>query len=295
MGLLDTLRWIVNHPLNERDRLRAIARFLRWQLGSRILPGPVAVPFVDDARLLVEPGMTGATGNVYAGLHEFADMAFVLHLLRPGDLFVDAGANIGSYTVLASAGAGARSISVEPLPHTYQRLLDNVHLNRLEDLVTPHNVGLGAQEGELAFTSDLDSTNHVLMPGEPYTSSLTVPVATLDGLTSGKEPTCLKIDVEGYEEQVLAGGKGTLASPSLLAVVLELGDLARGYGSDPLQTHQSMLDQGFSPHGYAPFTRGLTAQPGLASTGNTLYIRDADAVRQRLREAPSHSVLGQTL
>jgi hypothetical protein len=42
------------------------------------------------------------SGNIYAGLHEFGDMAFVLHFLRAGDLFADVGANIGSYTVLAS-------------------------------------------------------------------------------------------------------------------------------------------------------------------------------------------------
>ena len=60
--------------------------------------------------------MTGATGNIYTGLHEFEDMMFLLHLLRPGDIFVDAGANIGSYTVLASAVVGAKSISFEPVP-----------------------------------------------------------------------------------------------------------------------------------------------------------------------------------
>jgi hypothetical protein len=36
------------------------------------------------------------TGNIYCGLHEFADMGFVLHFLRPGDLFVDVGANIAA-------------------------------------------------------------------------------------------------------------------------------------------------------------------------------------------------------
>jgi hypothetical protein len=43
--------------------------------------------------------MTGATGNVYYGLHEFQDMAFVTHYLREGYLFADIGANIGSYSV----------------------------------------------------------------------------------------------------------------------------------------------------------------------------------------------------
>lgn len=60
----------------------------------------VQFDWIEGARLMVRNGMTGATGNIYCGLHEFTDMSFVLHLLRPDDLFVDVGANIGSYTVL---------------------------------------------------------------------------------------------------------------------------------------------------------------------------------------------------
>ena len=62
-------------------------------------------------------GMTGATGNVYCGLHEFEDMALVLHALRPRDLFVDVGANVGSYTVLGGQPARvalASNPSLEP-------------------------------------------------------------------------------------------------------------------------------------------------------------------------------------
>ena len=68
-------------------------------------------------------GETGLTGNLYAGLHEFADMAFVMHALRPTDLFVDIGANAGSYTILACAVAKARGCAFEPLPSTYRRLV----------------------------------------------------------------------------------------------------------------------------------------------------------------------------
>jgi hypothetical protein len=69
-----------------------------------VLGEPVAMPYVNETRLLVKPGMAGATGNVYAGLHEYEDMAFVLHALRPSSRFVDVGANVGTYTVLAGGG-----------------------------------------------------------------------------------------------------------------------------------------------------------------------------------------------
>jgi len=43
------------------------------------------------------------------------DMGFLLHFLRKDDLFLDVGANIGSYTVLAGGAVGAKSISFEPV------------------------------------------------------------------------------------------------------------------------------------------------------------------------------------
>ncbi len=84
----------------------------------------VIVHWIGGTRLAARRGMTGLTGNIYAGLHEFADMAFLLHFLRPSDLFADVGANVGSYTILASGvvrcptvaqHVNATSISTESL------------------------------------------------------------------------------------------------------------------------------------------------------------------------------------
>ena len=89
MGVLNTYKFIANHPLTKDHKLSTMLRWLKWQVGSRLVPGSVAIPFVNETHLLAKPGMTGATGNIYCGLHEFEDMGFVLHFLRPGDLFVD--------------------------------------------------------------------------------------------------------------------------------------------------------------------------------------------------------------
>ncbi|MFP6657430.1 MAG: FkbM family methyltransferase, partial [Pirellulales bacterium] len=143
MQLIRTLRTVRNHPLNRSNRMAAMMRTLRWQVGSRLLSSGTVIPFTKRTRLLVKRGMTGATGNIYCGLHDFEDMAFVLHLLRTEDTFVDIGANVGTYTVLASGQVGARSIAIEPIPQTFEHLLDNVFLNRLNDRVTLHNCGAG--------------------------------------------------------------------------------------------------------------------------------------------------------
>ena len=129
LSFIKTLRFIWRHPLNASRRLSALKRWFFWQLGSRLVPGPVAVNFVNGARLLVKPGMTGATQNIYCGLQEFEEMAFLLHFLRKDDLFLDIGANIGSYTILAASSVGARTMAVEPIPITFSVLIENILLN----------------------------------------------------------------------------------------------------------------------------------------------------------------------
>lgn len=113
MGLVSTLNFIMGHRLNA-DR-PAVARFAPWQIGSRLMNAPIAVPYVDQAHLLVSRGMTWATQNINCGLQEFEDMAFVLHALREGHIFVD----VGAYTVLAGGAVGAECVTIEPIPATF--------------------------------------------------------------------------------------------------------------------------------------------------------------------------------
>src|SRR5262245_43975458 len=109
------------HELGRSHQALAIARFATLQVQTRLSGNPVLVPFVGATRIFVGAGYTGANGNYYFGLHEFAHMAFVLHYLERDDLFVDVGANVGSYTLLASGAVGARTIAFEPVPQAIAR------------------------------------------------------------------------------------------------------------------------------------------------------------------------------
>lgn len=291
------MRFILRHPLNRGRAPATLARFARWQVASRLAPGPLAVPFVGGTRLLVAPGMTGATGNVYCGLHEFEDMAFVLHALRPGDLFVDVGANVGSYSILAAGACGARVVALEPGPTAFARLLDNVRLNGLEGLVSAKPLAVGAGAGRVRLTADLDTLNHVVAEGEPAGPRLVdVALATLDSALGGARPALVKIDVEGYEADVLKGAAGVLASEELWAVLVETNGSGACYGTADRDVHAALQACGFSARGYDPFSRRFTdARGGPATSGNTLYLRDPARVAERLRTAPRYRVLDREL
>ena len=294
MQVINTLRFILSHPLNESDKFAAMVRWLKWQIESRLFPGPISVPFVGEARLLVESGMTGATGNIYCGLHEFTDMAFLLHFLQPEELFLDVGANVGSYTILASKVVGARVKAVEPIPETFDHLTDNINLNQVHSIVQAENIALGATDSFLTMTADQDTTNHAVSASDKDGETVNVPVKRMDNLVGDQIPALIKIDVEGYETEVLKGGQHTLASPDCKAVIMELNGSGNRYGFDEMELHQSMIKNGYYPYEYHPFERKLIA---LSSNklvgGNTLYLRDIETAQHRIKNAPKISVLGK--
>lgn len=295
MSLINTLRFITSHPLNRDRKFQAVKDFIMWQMGSRFVPGPIAVPFVNNSLLIVSRGMTGATGNVYCGLHEFEDMAFLLHFLRPCDLFVDIGANIGSYTILASAVAGAESIAVEPIPATFGHLMKNININGVNPLVRAMNIGLAAAPGQLKFTSSLDTVNHVATENEKSTAeAMTVLAETLDNVLEEKIPQMIKIDVEGFETSVIDGAGRTLSDNRVCCVVMELNGSGERYGFNEEALHKKMIDYGFKTFAYSPFDRKLISLHERKSTsGNTLYIRDCDLAQKRISAAPVFYVHGK--
>ena len=295
MSIANTLLHLVNHPLNKSNKLSAIVRFLKWQVGSRLVPGEVIYKWVNDSKIVSRTGETGVTGNIYCGLHEFPDMAFLLHTLRKDDLFVDIGANVGSYTILASSAIGAKGYCFEPVPSTYSRLMTNIRLNNLGERVTSLNLALGNTKGEIHFSSDQNCMNHVIADNEIATNKITVRVSTLDEEIKDT-PFLIKIDVEGYETPALEGAKNTLSNEGLCAVIMELNGAGDRYGYDESKILDMMADFGFKTYSYSPFERKLTSLEGKNLTeGNTIFIRNMECISERINTAPKIKVHGVSI
>jgi FkbM family methyltransferase len=287
MPLLSTLAFIANHPLNSGRKARALGNYFKWQIGSRLVAGQVLYKWINGSRFIVRHGETGVTGNLYCCLHDFADMGYLLHVLTPDDLFVDIGANVGSYTILACAAKGAKGMCFEPVPSTFERLMDNLRINDLVGRVEARNVGLSDEEGDLAFTSEEDTTNHIVAGDEQASNVVRVKVLPLDAILEGATPSLLKIDVEGFEMRVLAGARRVLGREGLHSVIMELNGSGRRYGVEDSQIIKYMADFGFSTFRYDPFRRELNAtQANDCRSGNTLFIRGERAIQTRLGRAP---------
>ena len=289
-ALLNLGRLIASHPLTRDAQFRAWARFATWYIKAR-LNDEVIVRWIGNQRLALRRGMSGASGNMYLGLHEFTGMMLVLHLLRKGDLFLDVGANAGSYTVLASGICGATTWAFEPDPEALQHLKRNIEINDFGSLSTIYPVALGAFDGEVPVTVGLGAANRVdTAPGK---NARLVAQRTLDGVVGDSQPLMIKLDVEGYEEEVLRGAQKLIGNSCLKVISQET--------TTPWML-KLITDHGFERAFYDPFTRGLQRTPnrwalsnGKWTASNEFFVRDWKFVEERLRTAPPVTILGHTM
>lgn len=293
----DAINTITNQPLTRDKKLITITRFFMWRMISRFKPDGLIYHWVGDAKFYFKRKEWGIVSNVYTGLLEFEEMSFLLHTLRNDDLFIDIGANHGSFSILASAVIGAQTIAFEPIPTTFDRLVDNVMLNQISEQVSCNNKALGAAEGKVSFTlGEISSLSHIVLPSEDSNGAVEVDITTLDNELSGCNPTMLKIDVEGYEMPVLEGARKTLEKESLIAVIIELNEFGEKYGYADRAIIDKLISSGFDPYAYDPFRRDLKKLIGKnPDSRNTIFIRDISMVEDRITNSPTFSVLGKNL
>lgn len=282
-GLFRILKYILTHPLAKHHKFTSLVKFFMWQVRGLFTTKPYIYQFTPKAKLKITKSMKGATGNIYTGLHEYYEMGFLLHLLRSEDTFVDVGANVGTYTVLASAQVGAKTYSFEPIPSTFQSLVDNIKINKIESRVIAKQVGVSDKKNTVFFTSNLDVENHI--QHEKSEGSIRVEVDSLENLVGAEIPVLLKVDVEGFETDVMNGAWNLLTNKALKAIIIELIGLGEKYGFDENSIRNKLIEIGFQPYTYNPSTRELT-RINTVETNNTIYIRDIDFVANRIKEAP---------
>jgi FkbM family methyltransferase len=283
--ILGALRAIARHPVNHRRKLMAVLEYGFIQTAARLVPGDICVEFPNHTRLLVSPRMKGAAHYIAPRLCEFEEMAFVMHFLRPGELFVDVGANVGAFTVLAAGVAGAEVRAFEPNPGTFEMLERNIRLNGLQERVNPVRAAAGQSEGTIQLTTDLGTENHVTT-GAPAKNSATVKMIALDKELSEAAPDLLKVDTEGFETEVFSGATNLLRRPRLRAMIVERGNSGVRYGFDEAALHRQIRQCGFIPCHYDPFARRLSRVENEA-LGNIIYVRDIPGTDAVLRAAPA--------
>jgi FkbM family methyltransferase len=214
--------------LAQRSRLkRGAFRPMLSRLVNLLRAGPVDVAYQGASFRFYHQASATERGALFNPDYNLEELDFLRAHTPQGGVFVDVGANVGTYAIVLArhVGAGGRVIAVEPHPVTHARLAFNNGASGYSQVALVA-AAAGASDGELMIETDGDNlgASHVVS-GEASRGAITVPSRRLQrilGDAGVSRVDTLKIDVEGYEDRVLTGFFKQ-AAPSLWprAVVIE--------------------------------------------------------------------------
>lgn len=196
------------------------------------------------------------------GLYEPALMRAIYADLRQGDCFCDCGANVGmiSIPVAGHLGPAGKVYAFEPAELTYQRLVTNIELQEHPGQIEAYECAVGASPGKAELTVSTQQAWSTMSRsaskvgtdlGREISHIAEVPVVTLDDFFSDagrRPPNVVKIDVEGWEEEVIRGARRFLAQARPRAVIIERNQLILSAMNRSWSAAESlMLDVGYAP------------------------------------------------
>jgi FkbM family methyltransferase len=249
--------------LAQRSRLkRGAFRPMLSRLVNLLRAGPVDVQYQGASFRFYHQASATERGALFNPDYNLEELDFLRAHTPVGGVFVDVGANVGTYAMVLArrVSANGKVIAVEPHPVTHARLAFNRAASGFTQVILVA-AAAGPSDGELMIETDGDNlgASHIVS-GERAGHALRVPSLRLQRILDNalvRHVDALKIDVEGFEDRVLTGFFKE-APPSLWprAVVIEhlsrnewqddcIADmLARGYAETGKTRSNTMLVRG---------------------------------------------------
>lgn len=213
--MLRRLSKLMRMPGFREAPLTVGARGLRWMAAVALGRSPVFELVPGGAKLRVPPDLRFTSVSAFL-LRDAVEpeLHYIQKFVRPGDVFVDVGANIGLFT-LKMAPSAARIVAVEPGEAAGTQLAANIALNGFSNVSVVRKALSDAPGRAALFHNPLgdDPQAFSLLSDGSDAGSESVELTTLDLLVAEQglpRVDCIKIDVEGAEGQVLAGARQTL-------------------------------------------------------------------------------------
>jgi FkbM family methyltransferase len=188
--------------------------------GSLVSDEPTLMKLKSDG-LFFPRDRTIALDWALRGSYEDSIIQWARTLISPSKVFLDIGAHVGTYSLgLAPVCAGVHSF--ECFPRTYNHLCANIALRELDSKITPHRTALGSTTGVVPYRirSALDGGGNTCLALDDTSEVVSLPIATLDsfGLSN---VGLIKMDVEGFEKNVLEGAQETLRRSQYPLILFE--------------------------------------------------------------------------
>ncbi|WP_392534646.1 FkbM family methyltransferase [Nostoc sp. C117] len=286
---IDTIKYIWSHPNCKQQKIQSILKFIGWQFYKRLTRRYLDIQIIPGVKIRCHPDGYSAATALYCGLYDYDEMNFLLRYLRTGDSFIDIGANVGIYTLLAASKIKSGSIySFEALPKNYTRLKENLTLNQFRQ-VQPYAIAISDFTGNTALNL-AEGDSMPFITSDVTKNTITVPTDTLDNLLPIEiisELTLVKMDIEGAELLAMKGAISLLKQQRPHVWIMEINDAVKNFGYQKQDIVNLLQEYGYGLYTYNPVTNQVDAITLEQQQGNNiLAIANSalDFVSDRLSE-----------
>lgn len=265
------LRLIWRHPSNRGRRLRSLFKAVLWQGYKRVVRRPITVRAYGSINIRCYPGSNEGGRFIYfSGFPDFDQMTFVRRYLRPGDRFLDCGAHLGTYSLLAASIVGSKGEvhAFEAAPAAVAMLCENLVRNNIT-CVRVHVGAVGDRTGFVPFvvTRKGGTGNRLRTTDDSGELAVQVACLRLDDVLDEGPYAMGKLDIEGAEPLAFLGAEGLIKRASPPVWQLELVDrFTRRFGWSARAIQEWLGDRGFTMATYDADRNALRLGSGVVGS-----------------------------
>lgn len=226
MSFLKPFITILTHPYNQGHFWLALFRTGWWKLNQLFFHLPALVEIAPGVKIICQPDNSYGSFIVYAKWPEYEELQFIYNYLGDADAYIDVGAHIGDSSLLAATKIKTgKIIACEPTPKVFNELVMNIKINNFESVVIPLQKAISHTIGTSLFALEGASEVNHLSNQAVKGKTITVPTTTIDHLLKQyalPKVSLLKIDVEGFELEVIQGTKRALQAKKIELILFEV-------------------------------------------------------------------------
>lgn len=239
--IIAVLKYIINN-----NPIYSVPKYLLWALGYQIYKrfsgGIFSKNLFNGKKILIFPGNPIASSFIYSACHDRDEIEALRALADENTIFLDIGANIGSYSLLLSDIAReVYAFEAHPVTASYCKM--NFLLNQIDSahVITK---AIGASN-TLRYFSNMSKGSPINAFVQKNDNAIQVQTITLDQFIESRQFAknanfLVKIDVEGFEHEVLMGAQTFLANYPIKAILLE------GFSTEYSEVERKLIQLGFN-------------------------------------------------
>jgi len=250
MKLLSSFLNLIRNPYNRNKKFLFLLKLLWWKANQKFFRLPVVIPLFKNIQCICYPQSSFGGLIVYSTYPEYSETKLVQKLLRENSLFIDVGANIGYYSLLAASVIKKGKIfAFEVEKRALNNFYENINLNKLEDKIEVIEKLVSDKDGYERFIVSTESEVSRIVGGSQKSKDfLRFPCIKLDSFAKEENISFidfLKVDVEGAEYKVLKGAEELLRGKRIKYLLFEVNKNIKDYDGSKKDVFEMLSDFGY--------------------------------------------------